>query len=412
LTFPSAEEYFSMMSYNIESLTFSHGEVAINGWLFHVHLATARITLEAESSSGRRQAECVIRQRREDVYTDHPGETSLLSGFFVAEQTYPFPCRLSLVARFADGNKQAIPLGVAVDGADGLVFQPHEATRNASITISDDAAQPPPEPLHPPLDVIAWRRELPPWHPISRRFNGQIGIFIHMFYDDLAGEFAERIADFPYDVRVYVSTTSEAKKAAIEHTFRAHGITGSTVKVLPNKGRDFGPFILGFADEVRRHDICLRLHSKKSTHGKNDFGTEWRQHLIRELIGDRNRVILAVESLAGDAGLGVLMAHHWPRVADGIAIGPNRREMNRILDGIGVQVLPDQTIDYPSGSMFWFRGAALSPLFSLPLTWDNFDNCSEVQRDGTIAHGLERCILFFAAKANLHWAVLPRRAEL
>lgn len=269
------------------------------------------------------------------------------------------------------------------------------------------AVQPPSG--RPIMDVLQYRLDLGDGIPPPGRFTDRIGIFIHMFYADLASEFARLIAQFPCSFRVYVSTSDNLKKAAIEAAFAAEGVGDLVVKILPNQGRDMGPFLLGFADEIRSHELCLRLHSKKSTHGSGGFGSRWRRHLCSELISDRDRVSFVLDTFATHPDLGVLMAPHWPEIAGLINVGANWHAMDRLLAGIGVAVAPDQPIEYPSGSMFWFRSAALAPLLGLGLTWEDFADCAEADRDATIAHGLERTFLFFAARANLRWAFLPPR---
>jgi len=257
------------------------------------------------------------------------------------------------------------------------------------------------------LDLGHWRVDMskPSLHA---GFQGRIGVFIHLFYDDIADEFARLLAPLPYPFAVYVSTSDRLKKAAIERAFGAHGIAVA-VKVLPNQGRDIAPFLLGFADEIRSHEICLRLHSKKSTHHPAEFGSQWRWYLCSELLGDADRVRLAVQTMAAMPDLGVLMAQHWPNIAGWVSIGANLPWMNDLLGRVGLALTADTAIQFPSGSMFWFRSAALEPLLGLNLAWEDFSGCGEADRDAGIAHAIERAILFFSARAGFRWAFLPRR---
>jgi lipopolysaccharide biosynthesis protein len=211
---------------------------------------------------------------------------------------------------------------------------------------------------------------------------------------------------------VYVSTTSELKASLIQMAFAREGIGNVVVKVLPNAGFDIGPFLFGFQEEIRRHDICLRLHSKKSTHGDATFGIAWRRHIMRELLDDPNRVRIAVEGFLRHTELGMIVPAHWRGVGQHIGIGDNWVWFKWLLDRLGIAVDPEQPIDYPSGSMFWFRSAALEPLLALKLTSEDFAESNEENRDSTLAHGVERVFLFAAAKAGMTWARLPERTKI
>ena len=59
--------------------------------------------------------------------------------------------------------------------------------------------------------------------------------------------------------------------------------------------------------------------------------------------------------------------------------------------------------DFPIGTMFWARPAALQPLFSLGLRWDDYPT-EPLSEDGTILHALERLIPFAANNAGFRYA--------
>jgi lipopolysaccharide biosynthesis protein len=181
------------------------------------------------------------------------------------------------------------------------------------------------------------------------------------------------------------------------------------VKILPNRGWDIAPFILGFAEEVRNHDICLKLHGKRSNHNSRGQGARWRRHLLSGLLGSPDNVGFIVGTFLANPDLGVLMMRHWKGITQGVNVGVNYLPMQALLRRVSLSISPDWPIEFPSGSMFWFRAAALAPLLELGLAWQDFAECRARNRDATIAHGIERCILIFAAKAGFRWAFLPRR---
>jgi lipopolysaccharide biosynthesis protein len=260
------------------------------------------------------------------------------------------------------------------------------------------------------LDSTRWRMQLDASAAPVASTPGPIGVFVHLFYPDLTEEIAEYLSNIPYDFELYVSTDSEDKKADIAARLsRLDLMQRTVVKVTPNRGWDLAPFLLSFASEIRQHEIGLKLHGKRSTHQPSKFGRRWRQHLLSELVGDRERVQLIVGNFLRHSELGVVMARHWTGIAKGVNIvGQNQPALQKLLQRIGLSIGSDQLIEYPSGSMFWFRGSALVPLLDVGLTWGDFGDSEQDARDATLAHGVERSFVIFAAVAGFKWAFVPR----
>jgi predicted nucleic acid-binding Zn-ribbon protein/SAM-dependent methyltransferase len=237
--------------------------------------------------------------------------------------------------------------------------------------------------------------------------DAPIGIFAHIHYEDIAGELAAAVKNIPYDYHIYVSTADRQKKATIEEAFSRENVRNVSVKVTPNVGRDIGPFLLGFSDEIRRHDICLRLHSKKSTHLARQSGTAWRRHILQSLLGDSERIEGVVAAFASDEHLGMVIPPHWGGIREAATIGRNWALLRRLLYRMDLAIDPSAPVEFPSGSMFWFRRAALEPLLSIGLTLADFAEGTEDSRDFTVAHAVERAFLYSAARAGYGWAELP-----
>jgi hypothetical protein len=269
-----------------------------------------------------------------------------------------------------------------------------------------------PPALPSPIDVMRRQMRLEGQKRRVPRFTGEIGVFVHLFYESLAEEIASSLLAIPFDFKVYVSTNDRAKKAHIEAAFRRFGIE-PVVKILPNRGWDVAPFVLGFVEEMRNHDLCLKLHGKRSRHSADVFGARWRAYLLAGLLGDRRNVLRIVDSFVANPELGVLMLPHWRGIARRVnVIGANYQALQALLGLADMSISSNQPIEFPSGSMFWFRGKALAPLLDLGLTWFHFQGCRPRSVDATIAHAIERSVLIFAAKAGFKWAIVPRRWTL
>lgn len=236
-----------------------------------------------------------------------------------------------------------------------------------------------------------------------------IGVFLHLYYDDLAAELATYIARVPEPKRIYISTDQPEKATHIAAVFAAAGLAAQTdVRVFPNRGYDVGPFLVGFCEEIRQHDILLRLHGKKSTQLGEAVGDAWRRQLLDSLVGDAERVRQIVAALRRTPDLGMVCPEHWEGLyrvyGTPFAIGSNWLKMGELLSRYAIALPPNMPIDFPSGSMFWCRRQALEPWLRFNFSWESFDESREDVRDASLAHALERLFLFGCGLEGLTWA--------
>jgi lipopolysaccharide biosynthesis protein len=59
--------------------------------------------------------------------------------------------------------------------------------------------------------------------------------------------------------------------------------------------------------------------------------------------------------------------------------------------------------DFPAGTMFWARTAALKPLFDVKLEWEDYPT-EPVTSDRTILHAIERLLPLVAQHAGYRFA--------
>lgn len=264
-------------------------------------------------------------------------------------------------------------------------------------------------------DVAVWQLEPDDVPVATRPPAGEIGVFIHLFYDDLAKEILGLLNNIPYPYRVYISTDTTAKQRNIEAVLAELSLADRTViKILPNRGWDIGPFLVGFANEITQHEICLKLQGKKSNSASEEYGIEWRRHIFSELVGHPVVVARIASLFMSHAELGVVMPNHWEGVFKWLNVGDNVDAMQAVLRRLKLDVPlnRDQKVEFASGSMYWFRSRALAPLLGLQLGWDDFSPPDEGVRDATFAHGIERSLLFCVAKGGFRWSFSPARQLL
>ncbi len=226
------------------------------------------------------------------------------------------------------------------------------------------------------------------------RFPGNIAVVIHAFYADVFDSLCPSLANIPVRFDLYISVPSEDVAAQIRRSLDTHAKNANAViRVSQNRGRNFGPFLVEFSDDILRHDFILHLHTKKSLYTGAEQAS-WRAHLYDTLLGDRESVEAILSQFVEHPDLGVIYpmiassmpywAHHWLSNAH---LAP---DMFRRLEVSDYQM--EGMIDYPVGGMFWGRVEALRPLFTAQFRYTDFPE-EAGQTDGTLAHAIERSIV-------------------
>ncbi len=227
-----------------------------------------------------------------------------------------------------------------------------------------------------------------------------IGIICHIFHEDLAGEMRDLIGNVPFPADLHLSTDTEAKRAVIARAFADWDRGSSEIRVVPNRGRDIAPKFVGFADAYARHDLVLFLHSKKSL--TSPVGDQWRNTLTRSLVGTPDVVRSIVDVFGRHPEVGLVMCQHFEGIRPYLNWDGNYPAGRRLARRMGFRITPRHVLDLPSGSMFWARSAALRPLLDLGLRLAEFPP-EENQVRGTLAHAIERVLLFVCERAGYRW---------
>jgi len=201
------------------------------------------------------------------------------------------------------------------------------------------------------VNLVEWETKIslePPSIPTLAR---PIGIFVHIYYEELSDEIADYLAKIDLPKRIYISTTTEEKRKLILESFQRFGLDRVTeIVTVPNYGADIASFLIEASKNFLNHDICLKIHGKKSSHARPEFGEGWRNYLYQELMLGDDRVRAIVNTMLAYPDIGILVPEHYPGISpDAISIGRNYRPMSRILDTIGIDLLPDQEIRFPVG---------------------------------------------------------------
>jgi hypothetical protein len=269
-----------------------------------------------------------------------------------------------------------------------------------------------PEGVNPLADFIRKGRPEGPWiHRVIApdalsEVDGmptalRTAIHAHFYYPDLIGDFLKKLSTNRTKCDL-VLTTDTAEKAAILASASAAFTSGSlSISLVPNSGRDIGPFLTGcLAGLVREYDVIGHLHAKRSLSIDPAVGERWREFLWQHLLGDLYPMIdLALSHFTKDERVGIIFPEE-PNLFDW---GGNLAFASALASRAEIRVPLSPFFEFPVGTMFWARAQALTPLLQLGLDWSDYPD-EPLLPDGTMLHALERLLPFAAAEKGYGFA--------
>lgn len=247
---------------------------------------------------------------------------------------------------------------------------------------------------------------------VPKRVDLRSALFMHIYDPSMATELARYAASMPTSADIYISTTSEEKKAEILAAF-AQNTHRVEVRVLPNRGRDVSALLTSFRDVVMNYDVACVTHDKKTAYLKPQTVGEGFAYMGYEnILASPLFVEQVLQAFANKSRLGFLYAPD-PNHADfathiGLEWGPNYVCTEKLARELGLHVPMDEQHPpmAPFGSSFWFRTKAMKPLFDKEWTYDDFPAEPFNETDGSILHAIERIYPYVAQYAGYYSAML------
>lgn len=237
----------------------------------------------------------------------------------------------------------------------------------------------------------------------------RVAVVLHAFHTGLLAEFRAYLDHIPVPADLFISTDTEAKRTVVSACFADWSKGSVEVRVTPNRGRDVAPKLVGFAAAHERYEYVLHLHTKSSPHESRLVG--WRGYLLDTLLGSPGVIRGVFEAFARAPRLGMLAPQHIDELRPWIRWGENHAQAEELAARMGFPLPHSAPLDFPSGSMFWARTAALRPLLDLHLGFDDFQD-EAGQTDGTLAHAIERLYFLVCEQAGFDWLKITARGEL
>lgn len=227
-------------------------------------------------------------------------------------------------------------------------------------------------------------------------------IVIHAYYQAEFLEILDVIGshDASSARAIYVSTN-------LENASNVYGLLSAKkmeakVSIVENRGRDVFPFLETCRDlQSNGHDFLVKVHTKRSPHINN--GSDWRRQMVGALLQSDN--LRCIErAFDQDHNLGLVGPdRHFVSVSD--FIGGNGPYVRYVAKRLGLSQLQVAEAGFFAGTMFAARLAAMEPIIRLGFSRQDFP-AEAGQKDGTLAHALERCMTFGAIAQRLRVATL------
>lgn len=322
--------------------------------------------------------------------------------------------RLSEVHKLVEDRAPAIPLDVLTldpvqhdlnaiflrDALDGLRrdhrqvyaavigFATHYLTMRDFTMIADQ---------YEILPLEARRLDAPSWS------FGRVAVFIHAYYAEMMPEFWELASRLPCEFDLKITTATKDDRDTIKTFLRGVGCAPAEFEVrilAQNRGRDMSSLFITWRDVILadKYQMALRLHSKRTPQVPRQVGESFKAHLFDNLVPSAGYVANLLDLMEAEPDIGLVMPPviHMGFGTLGHSWFSNRAKVARLLADMGLTVKLDaHTPVAPYGTMYWFRPAALRPMFEREWQWEDY-NPEPHHVDGGLSHVQERLIGYVA----------------
>lgn len=219
-------------------------------------------------------------------------------------------------------------------------------------------------------------------------------IAVHAYYPDIFKEILRRVERLPPGYRLFVTTVPEHQREISQSLDQCGRLC--RLWTFENLGRDVLPFLKIFPHiQADGFEAVIKVHTKRSPHRKD--GNRWLEDVLSSLL-DPHCVERAAKVMAEDPSLGLVgpEGHYLPLSS---YYSANEMAILRIAAELGVVPEAFSNLGFFAGTMFTARLSALEPLVSLGFTDADFE-IEAGQKDGTLAHALERWLSMAPAVSN------------
>jgi hypothetical protein len=261
-------------------------------------------------------------------------------------------------------------------------------------------------PSRRPTNETDFALEIPFGFQVPPCRHESVAVIIHAFYPDIVPELFGQLRNIPCRTDLFISTDTEEKRAEVAANCAVWDRGSVDIRLCENRGRDIAPKLITFKDVYDVYEIFLHLHTKRSPHGGTPLSS-WRHYLTENLIGSPE-IARSNLYLLEDPKVGIVFPQHLFDLRGILNWGYDYNHARALLARMGIELNKNLVLEFPSGSMFWGRSAAIRKLLDLDLQFSNFP-AEAGQIDGTLAHAIERIMLMVAEASGYEWLKVVRR---
>lgn len=237
-------------------------------------------------------------------------------------------------------------------------------------------------------------------HPVPT-----IAVVCHLYYNDILEELKNYLQNIPYAFSLFITTDTIEKVSDIKTYFSSWNQGRVEVRVVENRGRDIAPKFLTWPEVYNKYEYFLHIHSKKSVH--ETVLSDWRKNLFDNLLGSEEIVKSVKNAFQSDQKPGIIAPQHFQKIRDIVGWGCDFEIAYAFAKKLGIPIALNDSLDFPSGSMFWARSAAIRPLLESGIKISDFPvECG--QNDSTLQHAIERLYFFICEQAGFKWIKIMR----
>lgn len=254
----------------------------------------------------------------------------------------------------------------------------------------------------------------------DKKINFKVALIMHMYFEDLIPECVHYAKSMPDSADIYITTNTEEKKKKIEEAFSGVDCNQLDIRVVPNKGRDVGPFLVESREYIYKYDIICHTHDKKVGQLKpGTVGQGFSYRCFENVLKSKEQVINILQTFDENPRLGILMPpppnHGAYFITLGMEWGLNYENTCSLAEKLGIHVNMNREKEpiAPLGSVFWARTDALRKVFDYPWTYEELPE-EPIADDGTILHAVERIYNYSAQACGYYpgWVFSEHGAEI
>lgn len=218
----------------------------------------------------------------------------------------------------------------------------------------------------------------------------RVALHLHVFFPALVDDMLKRLERNAAAPDLFISVPDETARQSVSDQLRNYRGKVIRIEIVPNRGRDIGPFLTAFGKEIAAgYDIVGHLHTKISGDVKDlSVGKNWYHFLLENLVGGQGGAMAdtILAAMAADPSIGLV----FPDDPYIVGWGANKPHAILLAESLSLGKLPEN-LNFPVGTMFWARVSVVRPLIELGFDWDDYPD-EPLPYDGSLLHAIERIL--------------------